>query len=210
MAYFLQLGGLTVAKAFDATVALSFVMLVGNMVGWYFVERFGRRSTALYGMNFFQALTTQTNFAGCITLAATLLLIGITALIPSSSAIWAQVAFMGIWSFTYQSTIGSVAWPIITEVSSSTLRGHTQSLATVTTGLVGAVSGVLLPFMVNPDQGDMGGKVGFVYGTILAISCVGVWWWYPETKGRTFGEIDRLFEMRVKPRDFEKTRLDME
>jgi fucose permease len=145
--------------------------------------------------------------AGSITLAATLLLIGITALIPSKSAIWAQVSFMAIWSFTYQSTVGSVAWPIITEVSSSKLRGHTQALATVTTGIVGAISGVLLPFAVNPDQGNMGGKIGFVYGGILAVSCVGVWWWYPETKGRTFAEIDRLFESGVPPRKFKETNL---
>jgi hypothetical protein len=115
---------------------------------------------------------------------------------------------MAIWSFTYQSTIGSVAWPIITEVSSSKLRGHTQSLATVTTGVFGAISGVLLPFAVNPDQGNMGGKIGFVYGGILAVSCVGIWRWYPETKGRTFVEIDRLFEAGVDPRKFKGTHVE--
>jgi hypothetical protein len=51
MAYFLELGGLTVSNAFDATVILSFIMLVGNMVGWIFVEKFGRRGTALWGMS---------------------------------------------------------------------------------------------------------------------------------------------------------------
>jgi len=190
MAYFLQLGGLSAESAFNATVILSFIMLVGNMIGWIFVERFGRRGTALWGS---------------VILAATLFMIGIAAVVPSRNAIWAQVFFMAIWSFTYQSTIGSVAWPIITEVSKSSLRGHTQSLATVTTGIVGAVSGVLLPFAVNPDQGNLGGKIAFIYGGILAVSCIGIWMYYPETKGRTFLEIDRMFEMGVKPRDFEKT-----
>jgi hypothetical protein len=193
MAYFLELGGLSDSAAFNATVGLSFLSLVGNMVGWILVERFGRRSTALYGS---------------VTLAAALLMIGIIALIPTSSAIWGQVVFMAIWSFTYQATIGSVAWPIITEVSSSSLRSHTQALATVTTGIVGAVSGVLLPFAVNPDQGNMGGKVAFVYGGILGCSCVFVWAYYPETKGRTFGEIERLFEMGVPPRKFKNTFLE--
>lgn len=78
----------------------------------------------------------------------------------------------------------------------------------MTTGVVGAVSGVLLPFAVNPDQGNMGGKIGFVYGGILALCCVGVWWWYPETKGRTFEEIDILFESGVKPRMFGRTKLE--
>jgi len=49
MAYFLQLGGLGVAASFNVTMGLSFVMLFGNMVGWIFVERYGRRSTALNG-----------------------------------------------------------------------------------------------------------------------------------------------------------------
>lgn len=135
-------------------------------------------------------------------------MIGITASIPLHNAIWGQVAFMAVWSFTYQATIGSVAWPIITEVSKSSLRGHTQSLATVTTGIVGAVSGVVLPFMVNPDQGNLGGKIAYIYGGILALSCVGIWRFYPETKGRTFADIDRLFEMGVPPRNFARTVLD--
>jgi hypothetical protein len=49
MAYFLQLGGLSPANAFDVTMGLSFIMLFGNMIGWIFVERFGRRDTALWG-----------------------------------------------------------------------------------------------------------------------------------------------------------------
>jgi hypothetical protein len=211
MAYFLELGGLSDKNAFNATVILSFVMLVGNMVGWVFVERFGRRSTALYGKQpclvIAQIPTKHLTFrSGCISLAVTLFMIGFTSLVKGG--LWAQVVFMAVWSFTYQSTIGSVAWPIITEVSKSSLRGHTQSLATVTTGLVGAVSGVLLPFAVNPDQGNLGGKIAFIYGTILTLSCIGVWMYYPETKGRTFAEIDRLFEMGVPPRQFEKTILD--
>ncbi|PMD29436.1 general substrate transporter [Hyaloscypha variabilis F] len=193
MAYFLQLGGLGVDASFNVTMGLSFVMLFGNMVGWIFVERYGRRSTALNGS---------------VALAVSLLAIGITGCFNSPSAIWIQVIFMAIWSFTYQSTIGSVAWPIVTEVAKSSLRGHTQSLATITTGIIGAISGVSLPFLVNPDQGNMGGKVGFIYGTLLGLSCVGVWWYYPETKGRTFAEIDRLFEMGVPPRKFKETNLD--
>lgn len=135
-------------------------------------------------------------------------MIGIAATIPRQSAIWIQVAFVGIRSFTYQSTVGSVAWPILTEVSKSSLRGHAQSLATVTTGIVGAVSGVLLPFAGNRDQGNLGGKVTFIYGGILSVSCAGIWAYYPETKGRSFADIDRLFEMGVKPRDFERTVLE--
>lgn len=49
MSYFLTLGGLSTSAAFDASVLLSGVMLIGNMFGWVFVERFGRRGTGLWG-----------------------------------------------------------------------------------------------------------------------------------------------------------------
>ncbi len=49
MAYFLELGGLSTNKAFDTTVGLSGLMLIGNMFGWIFIEKFGRRGTAFWG-----------------------------------------------------------------------------------------------------------------------------------------------------------------
>lgn len=134
-------------------------------------------------------------------------MIGIMAVIPVKGAIWAQIAFMAVWAFAYQATIGSVAWPIVTEVSSSSLRVHTQALVTVTNGLTGAISGVALPFLVNPDQANMGGKVAFIYGGLMALSCGFIWWKWPETKGLSFAEIDRLFEMKVPPRQFGKSAL---
>ena len=80
----MQLGGLSVAKAFDASVGMSGVMVVGNLCGAFFVEKFGRRGTALYGT---------------AVLCFTLFMIGILASISTPNAIWGQVAFMGVWSF---------------------------------------------------------------------------------------------------------------
>ena len=52
MAYTLELGGLSDNSAFNVTMGLSFIMLIGNMFGWVFVERYGRRSTALFGKRY--------------------------------------------------------------------------------------------------------------------------------------------------------------
>lgn len=141
---------------------------------------------------------------GAIILTVALLMIGITSTIPSSRAIWAQVAFMAVWAFMYQATIGSVAWPIVTEVSRSSLRGHTQSLATVMNGVSGAISGVALPFLMNPDQANLKGRIAFIYGGFLAFASAYIWWKWPETKGLRFAEIDELFEKGVAPRNFGK------
>jgi hypothetical protein len=84
MSYFMQLGGMSAATSFDMTVGMSGLMVVGNMCGWVFVEKFGRRATALYG-------------TAVLTLA--LFVIGILACIKTNGAIWGQVAFMAVWSF---------------------------------------------------------------------------------------------------------------
>ena len=81
----MQLGGMSAAKSFDTTVGISGIMVVGNMFGWLFVEKWGRRTTALYG-------------TGILTVA--LLLIGILACINSKGAIWGQVGLMAVWGFS--------------------------------------------------------------------------------------------------------------
>lgn len=83
MSYFMQLGGMSPARSFDATVGISGLMTVGNMCGWFFIEKFGRRGTALWGTAF---------------LALALLLIGILAIVQekgSQGALWGQGEFFG-------------------------------------------------------------------------------------------------------------------
>jgi hypothetical protein len=78
MSYFMQLGGMSAAKSFDATVGISGLMTVGNICGWYFIEKLGRRGTALWGTG---------------VLAFALLLIGVLAIVQekgSQGALWGQ------------------------------------------------------------------------------------------------------------------------
>lgn len=204
----MELGGLSAAKSFDATVGLSGMMVVGTICGWFLVEKWGRRATALYG-----------TAALCITL----LLIGILGCITSTNAIWGQVAFMGVWSLgncvhpprekcsrsdiylVYQGTIGSAAWPIIAENATSRLRAPTQALATIMNGLSGSIWAFCLPYAINPDQANMGGKIAFVFGGILVFAVVFIFFFVPETKGRTYIEIDELWNGGVAPRRFGST-----
>jgi hypothetical protein len=67
-------------------------------------------------------------------------------------------------------------------------------LATIVNGVAGAISGVALPFLVNPDQANLGGRNAFIYEGFLAFASVYIWWKWPETKGLQFAEIDELFK----------------
>lgn len=59
-----------------------------------------------------------------------------------------------------------------------------------------------IPYALNADQANWGGKVGFIF-TGLGIACT-AWCYFclPETKGRTFEELDIMFERRISSRKF--------
>jgi predicted MFS family arabinose efflux permease len=84
MSYFMQIAGMSAARSFDITVGICGLMIVGNACGGFFIERIGRRGTALYGTS---------------ALFVTLLLIGILAVVDSQGALVAQVVLMGVWAF---------------------------------------------------------------------------------------------------------------
>lgn len=212
----MELGGLPATQALRASIGITGLMVVGNMAGWVFVEWFGRRGSFVWG-----------SFILCVIL----FLIGIMASVHASGAIWVQVSFMFIWSFgkfinppslsnihtfflsvsvpkltwsstVYQSTVGSAAWPITTENATSCLRAPTQALATVVNGLSSCIWTSALPYAINPDQGNLGGKIAFIFGAVLAFSTMFAFFMIPETKGLTYIEIDTLWERGVCARQF--------
>ncbi|CAG9976109.1 unnamed protein product [Clonostachys byssicola] len=186
MSYFLQLAGMSASRSFDMTVIISGVMVVGNMCSWFLVEYLGRRGTLLCGSSI---------------LFVSLLIIAILAVtVTSQSGLTAQIVLMGAWGFTYQGTVGAVAWPIASENATSSLRTPTQALCTIVNALTASIWGLSLPYAVNPDQGNMQGKIGFIYAALLLLSIVFIYFFVPETKGRTYSEIDQLWELGVLPR----------
>ena len=58
--------------------------------------------------------------------------------------------------------------------------------------------------MLSPQYAGWGAKIGFFFGPLAAIFTVLVWFTVPETKGRTYAELDELFERRVPAWRFHK------
>lgn len=104
---------------------------------------------------------------------------------------------------------GLGAWPassvVASEVSTLHLRAKSQGISWFTNGLAAGVMGFVLPYIFNPDEGDLKAKTGFVYGGMGAIAVMVTWFIVPEMKGRNWVEIDRLFEERVSARNFERS-----
>jgi len=183
--YFFELAGLSDDNAFDLGLGVTACGVVGNLISWTVINTLGRRKTFVTGM---VALTTV------------LFLIGILDVIQTSAAKWVQASLTVVYALFYQVSIGAVAFAILGETSSPTLRAKTIGLATATQSVFGTVMNIVVPYMVNPDKANLKGKVGFVFSGASAIATVWAFFSVPELKGRTFDEIDYMFKTRVQPR----------
>jgi SP family general alpha glucoside:H+ symporter-like MFS transporter len=121
-----------------------------------------------------------------------------------SAVVWAQASLMDIWTFIYQMTVGPICFVIISEISATRLRGRTIAIATAVQALASIVFTVALPYMINKDQADLRGKAGFLFGGISFVCYIWCWFRLPESRGRTFEELDILFEREVPPWQFAK------
>lgn len=91
---------------------------------------------------------------------------------------------------------------LISEISSTRLRGRTIAIATAVQSFAGIVFTVAMPYMLSSDEANWKGKAGYLFGAISLVCCVWCWFRLPESRGRTFEEIDILFEKRVNARKF--------
>ncbi|POR39121.1 General alpha-glucoside permease [Tolypocladium paradoxum] len=183
--YFFQLAGLPTDKSFDLGVGVTACGLLGNFCSWFFINSFGRRNIFLLGM-------------GLVTFI--LLLIGVLDVIPTGAAKWVQAGLTVVYAFVYTASLGPMAFAILGEASSTSLRAATIALATATQAVAGTVFNFAIPYMVNPDQGNLKGKVGFIFGGLSLMASTWAFFYVPELKGRTFDEIDRMFQTKVPPR----------
>jgi len=107
--------------------------------------------------------------------------------------------------------VGVTAWPaahvVSGETSSLRLRARTKGMAGSVTNVVSGAISIVLPYIYNPDQGDLGGKTGFLFAAFCAISGAAAWVVVPEMKDRTAAEIDELFERRVPARKFKASNI---
>ncbi len=190
--YFFELAGLETSSAFNLGVGLLGVGFVGTILSWPLLSRFGRRT--IYNQ-------------GCIILTILVLLVGVLDVVPgygttNTGVVWAQCSMMVIYNFFYDLTIGPVCFVYLSEVSSAKLRDKTIAIATTINALINVACAVGIPYAINPDQGNLRGKLAFVF-LGLTLPCL-VWCFLelPETKGRTFEELDIMFQRKVPAKKF--------
>ncbi|KAM0709214.1 hypothetical protein Q7P35_003251 [Cladosporium inversicolor] len=195
--YFFELAGLETSHAFAMGVGFLALGFLGTCCSWVLLSYFGRRRIYNIGLS---------------ALIVLLLIIGILDCVPNYSArpalAWTQSSLMLLWNFTYDISIGPVCFVLICETSATRVRSKTIALATAAQATVAIAMTVAIPYLINPDQANGRGKIGFFFGGLSLISLVWAWFRVPETKGRTYEELDVMFARGVKTREFKNYRVD--
>ena len=188
--YFFTNAGLDTSHAFSMSLGLYALGAVGTLLSWVFMGWFGRRTLYLWGQ-----------LAMCLVLV----IIGILGIVNNSGAQWGIAGMMLIYSFVYQSTVGPVCYSLVAELASTRLRTKTVVLARNMFNITGIIANILTPHMLNPDSWNWGAKAGFFWGGACALCALWTFFRLPEPKGRTYAELDVLFQAGVSARNFKKT-----
>ncbi|CAD0096701.1 unnamed protein product, partial [Aureobasidium vineae] len=190
--YFFEQAGLDVSSAFSMSLGQYGLGAVGTLLSWVLMTKFGRRTLYLWGQ---------------IAMVAILLIVGFLGIAPKSAEgpSWAIGAMILIYTFVYDMT---VAYSLVAEISSTRLRNKTVVLARNLYNITGVVANVLTPHMLNPDAWGWGAKAGFFWAGTGALCAVWTYFRVPEPKGRTYAEMDMLFDAKISARKFSQTNVE--
>jgi hypothetical protein len=94
---------------------------------------------------------------------------------------------------------GPISFTLFAEIPYSRLLSRTR-LVIVVQNVFGVLVDIVVPLLINPDAADLGGKIGSIFGATAVGNFVWSYFRVPETKGRRYGELDRLFERCACPK----------
>lgn len=196
--YFLKQAGLDTSKAYAFAMGQYGINMAGVFGAWFLMTLgIGRRSLYLYGL---------------CGLCVMLFVMGFLGLVPDAHRQQASLAtgsMMVIWALFYQLTVGTVAYSLVAELSTRRLQIKTVVLGRNLYNIVAIVCGVLTPYMLNPGAWDWGNYAGFFWGGLCFCCIIYTYFRVPEPMGRSFAELDVLFERGISARKFSSTRVDV-
>ena len=185
---FYQRAGLAVSQSFTMSLVQYAIGVIGTLSSWVLMTYLGRRTLYVGGLGL---------------LTVVLLVIGFVSIARSTSAIsWATGSMLLVYTFIYDSTVGPVCFSLVSEMPSSRLRTKSIVLARNVYNILNLVTGIIIPYMLNVDAWNWRGKSGFFWGALCIICLVWSFFRLPEPKGRSYAELDILFENRVPTRQF--------
>ncbi|KAJ9209515.1 hypothetical protein DTO166G4_8867 [Paecilomyces variotii] len=171
----------TINNPFLISMITTIVNVCSTPISFWTIEKFGRRALLIWG---------------ALGMVVCQFIVAIVGTVDGSNphAVSAMISFICIYIFFFASTWGPGAWVVIGEIYPLPIRSRGVALSTASNWLWNCIIAVITPYMVDPDKGNLGAKVFFIWGSLCACACVYAYFLIPETKGLTLEQVDRMME----------------
>lgn len=186
--YFIQIVGMDADLSVIILILGIVVGLIANIASMWVVDRFDRRTLIMSGLCVSTLLWGGMGIAGIWTSSKV-----VVRYSAASMILVITVCGLGCWPCSF--AVGS-------EVSALELRAKAQGVGWFTAGAAASLFGFVLPYIFNPDQGNLRAKTGFVFAGLCALGAGVTFFYVPEMKGRAAAEIDGMFELGLEARAF--------
>lgn len=192
--YFFIQAGLSDSNAFTFSIIMYILGILGTIASWFLSRRFGRFT--IY-------------FSGLVTMGVILIIVGGLGFKNSSGSSWAVGGLLLFFTLIYDMSIGPLTFCIVPEIPSAKLRTKTVMLSRNLYNIASIIIAIIMPYMLNPTAWNWSAKSGLLFAGFAFIGATWAWFDLPETKDRTFAELDQLFTQNIKARDFKTTEVDV-
>ncbi|GKZ33047.1 hypothetical protein AbraIFM66950_002766 [Aspergillus brasiliensis] len=202
-----DLVGYSADASFIINVVAQVVSSVGCVASWFLIESVDRQPLNIWGITLMTVLL-------CIS--------GGLATTNNFKCLTTVIGLFIVYEFVYFVTIGSAGFVALAEIATPRLRTKTAALGILLQNAIVVSSSSILPFLAlhvlafvmpyifNPDKGNLGGKTAFIFAFLGVSSTVYFFLCHPETAGRGYREMDELFIKQVKARDFKRYVIEAE
>ncbi|CAF1249660.1 unnamed protein product [Rotaria sp. Silwood1] len=176
--YFFHSSG--IKQPFLITIVTNIINVGMTIPGMLLMDKLGRRKILIIGAG------------GMLVCEYIIAIIGTIVGQSNETAQKTLISFVCIYIAFFASSWGPTAWVVTGELFPLAIRAKCMSLSSASNWLWNFALGYATPYMVDPDKGNMGSKVFFVWGSacvgclLFAIFCI----W--ETKGLSLEQIDYL------------------
>ncbi|TVY63982.1 General alpha-glucoside permease [Fusarium oxysporum f. sp. cubense] len=190
---FLEAAGFSTNATFDLNMCVNACFVIGPLICFSLMPHFGRRTIYMTGLAGMLIILVVIGGLGFSLHHSTKMAIGVLLIICTLI----NTIFMG-----------ATCYPIVAETPSGRLRYKTIAIGRFCYNIAGLIANSITPRMLSASSWNWGAKAGLFYAGTNALCLLWCFFRLPESKGRSFGELDMLFEQRVPARKFKTTSVD--
>jgi len=188
--YFYKQAGLADSMSFTFSIIQYVLGLIGTIGSWFLSQKMGRFT--IY-------------FSGICGQFIILIITGALGFSKSKGSSWAVGSLLLVFTFIYDLTVGPITYCAVAEIPSVRLRQKTVIIARNIYNIAGIIIAIIMPYMLNPTAWNWKAKTGLFWAGFAFLGIIWTWFEFPETKDRTYAELDTLFRQKVSARKFKST-----